>query len=147
MAVAASEQTTVNHYIAQASGAAISERELAQFVSAWQKLGEIELAFRESAVEIVEEQGFTPERFNAILEAFRNQAEPTPALTNQEKEKLDTIVAQIEPLRQRTQVQMENALQSEGLAPDRFSEIYNTIQQDETLQQRVQQMMESQIGQ
>jgi hypothetical protein len=91
------------------------------------------------AKQILDSEQLTVDRFNQIQQSQQNpQApQPTPPITPQERQKYDRVVSKLDELRQSTRQKMDQALQSEGIERERFSQILAQVRQDAELRARV----------
>ncbi len=123
--------------------ATVSTEELTQFASAFRAVQEIDQASRQEIVALVQQAGFEPQRFGAIAESLQNQTELTPPLAEGEEERFFAVAQQIQQMQERIQTQMVEAVEAEGLEPQRFQEIFAAVRDDETLQNRVEQLLQN----
>jgi len=127
--------------LAQANN--VSSSELQQFASAIKKLFAIEQQSRAQIVEVIQNEGFTRERFTEIYEAQTNpEAQPQSEISQSEMESFQQVVAQAQEIRQESQVRKEEAVAQSGLDVDRFNEILAAIQNSPELQQEVEALIQ-----
>lgn len=127
--------------------APVSEQELTQFASALMQLQTIQNAYDEQVVAVVQQEGLTPERFDQILMVARSpqeaEAENIPEVSEDEAASFERAVAQIGEIQNNARSEMQQAIQEEGLEIERFQEIIIAVNNDESLEERVRQIMES----
>ncbi|MDB9312806.1 DUF4168 domain-containing protein [Spirulina sp. CS-785/01] len=123
----------------------ISDQELEKFADAWISVVNIERDTRQEIVEIVQDAGFEPQRFGDIAEAYQSQTEPTPPLTSEEETSFEQAAQQIQSLRENTRNEMQQAVRSQGLDPQRFSELLTAVREDQALQEEVKNMIQDRI--
>lgn len=125
----------------------VSSDELEKFASAIKQLLEIEQQSRAQIAQVIETQGFTQERFTEIYQAQRNpEQQPTPQISDEEKQKFEQVVQQAIEIRQQSQAQKEEAVQNQGLDVDRFNEILTAIQQSPELQEQVEVLLKDEAN-
>ncbi|NEO26429.1 MAG: DUF4168 domain-containing protein [Kamptonema sp. SIO4C4] len=136
-------QTALAAEVKQAEN--ISSEELEQFADAWINVVSIERETRQEIVEIVQDEGFDPQRFGDIAQSYQEDSEPTPPLTAEEESNFEQAAQRIQTLRQETRNEMQQAVRSEGLEPQRFSELLTAVREDEALQEEVKGMIQERV--
>jgi Domain of unknown function (DUF4168) len=130
----------------------ISDAELQQFANVIPKLQEIERSAQQQLSQAIEEAGITQQRFNELYSSEqRSPNTPAPApdsapqaatpATPEERESFNQVLAEIQTINQQVQTQKIDVLRSEGLQPQQFNRILAAVQQDPSLQQQVQQLL------
>lgn len=126
--------------------APISDQELTQFANALMQIQTIQASYDTQVVSVVESVGLSPQRFDQILMILRSpqeaQAENIPEVGEEEVESFQQALVQIGTIQEETRTQMQQAIQSEGLELERFQEIIIVVNNDESLEGRVRQMLE-----
>lgn len=124
----------------------VSEAELEQFAHA---LVQVKIIEQNAILVILEEikaQGFSEERFNAIVSAPSPES-LEPPLTAAEQEKLTTINARVQAIEQQAMTQMTQAVVDQGLTYERYQAILVTVRQQPELKERAQQLVTEIVGQ
>lgn len=120
----------------------VDEEELQRFANAVEQIQTIEQTAQEEINQVLEGSGFSRERFSELYQAQQSpESGATTEATPEEQQSFDQAVTQIETILQGVQAEQVEAIQSEGLEPQRFSEILAAVRQDPSLQQQVQQML------
>lgn len=121
----------------------VSQSELEQFVRVIPQLQEIQQSAQQQAAQVIQESGLSTERFSEIYQSQQSGATPSAEVTSEEQQSYDEASTKIESLEQDVRSQQEEVLQTEGLEPQRFGEILVAVRQDPTLQQQVQELLQS----
>ncbi|MFO8037999.1 MAG: DUF4168 domain-containing protein [Sodalinema sp.] len=120
----------------------VSESDLERFAVAIQQIQEIEQQAQAQMIEVIESQGLTVERFNEIAQSQQDPSmEGQVDVSGEEAEIFDQAVERISGIRQEAEMEMETAVQQEGLDVEEFNLISQAVQQDPSLQQRVMEML------
>lgn len=120
----------------------VSPEELQKFAAAVKQLLQIERDSQLQIVQAIQNQGFSEQRFTEIFQAQRNpQAKPSQAISAEEKQKFDQVMAQAMQIQQQNQIKQEQAIKSQGFNLQRFNEILGFVQKDPGLIQKVQQLV------
>jgi hypothetical protein len=126
-----------------APAADVSSEDLQKFANAVRQIQTIQQDYQGRMAQAVEQQGLSQDRYLAIQESQTNpSAQPNTQVSEDEKQKFEQATAQVSQLQQEAESKMKEAVQAEGLDVKRFNEIFAAIQQDPSLQQQVQQMMQ-----
>jgi len=124
------------------SGSQVSSEELQKFAKSVKQLQVIEREADQEMIQAVQRRGLSGERFVEIYQAQQNpQAKPGKEVTSQERQQFEQAVKQVGDIQQKTELKMQQAIQSEGLEPVRFRQILAVVQRDPDLQRRVQQLL------
>ncbi|MGB3494961.1 MAG: DUF4168 domain-containing protein [Elainellaceae cyanobacterium] len=127
--------------------APISDQELVQFTNALTQIQVIQASYNTQVASVVETEGLSPERFDQILMVVRSPqeaaAENIPEVSEEEAGQFQRTLVQIGAIQDDTRSQMQQAIQEEGLALERFQEIIIVVNSDEDLEGRVRQMIET----
>ncbi len=131
--------------MAQASSTGeIPPEELQQFVQTLKQLREVEVQAQQQMAQAVQSQGLTPERFMEIL--GQNQQNPdsqAAEVSGDEKEKFDQALTQVRGILREAESQKLQVLQAQGMEPERFNQIIAAVQEQPSLQQQVQQLLQN----
>lgn len=121
----------------------VSSEELEQFARVIPQLQEIQQSAQQEAAQVIQDSGLSTERFSEIYQSQQAGTAPTAEVTPEEQQSYEAASTKIESLEQEVRSQQEEVLQSEGLEPQRFGEILVAVRQDPTLQQQVQELLQS----
>ncbi len=122
----------------------VSEADLERFAVAIQQIQAIEQQAQAQMIEVIESQGLTIERFNEIAQSQQDPSmQAEVEVSGEEVEIFDQAVERISGIRQEAEMEMETAVQQEGLDVEEFNLISQAVQQDPSLQQRVMEMLEN----
>lgn len=120
----------------------VSESDLERFAVAIQQIQAIEQQAQAQMIEVIESQGLTIERFNEIAQSQQDPSmQGQVDVSGEEAEIFDQAVERISGIRQEAEMEMESAVQQEGLDVEEFNLISQAVQQDPSLQQRVMEML------
>ncbi|MBE9129222.1 MULTISPECIES: DUF4168 domain-containing protein [unclassified Coleofasciculus] len=121
----------------------ISDQELEQFASVIKQLQSIQETGEVEMLEAVQRSGLSPERYLEILRGQSNtETQPTSEVTDEEQQNFEQARNRLIEIQQMMQSKMQQAVEAEGLNVERFEEILVAIQQNPTLQQRVEQLLQ-----
>lgn len=127
----------------QVPASQISDQELEQFASVIKQLQSIQETGEAQMIEAVQSEGLSPERYLEILQGQRNaETQPTSEVTDEEQQNFEQARNRLVEIQQMMQSKMQQAVEAEGLNVERFEQILVAIQQNPTLQQRVEQLLE-----
>lgn len=123
----------------------VSESEVEKFASAVKEFQSIQQEAQQEANQIIEGEDLSPERFSQILQTQQNpQAEaPAPEVSSEERQKFDQALEKLNTLQQSTRQRMDQALQTQGMERERFSQILAMVRQDASLRQRVEDQLKN----
>ncbi|MFP4100429.1 DUF4168 domain-containing protein [Coleofasciculus sp.] len=122
----------------------VSQEDLQKFASALEQLQSIEQETQVELVEAIENQGLSVERFQEIALAQQNpEIQPSTEISQAEVESFDQAAGQVTQIQQQAQTRMQEAVEREGLDAQQFSQIGAALQQDPTLQQQFQEMLQN----
>lgn len=127
----------------------VSDEELETFLDVSSELQEIQMGSQQEMIAVVEDEGLTVEKYNAIAEA-EQMGQPTDELEDVSSEDLEKYVqasTQIAEMEEELEPEFEQIIEENGMEMDRFQEINMALQQDPALQQRIQEMMQSSMQQ
>jgi hypothetical protein len=104
----------------------------------------IEQGANQQIMQVIGQSGLSQPRFLEIYKAQRSpSAQPTKAVTSQEKQQFDKAFTSLRSIQQKANTEMQQVLQKEGLQPESFNKIEAAVRQDPQLQQKVRQMIQS----
>ncbi len=123
---------------------AIADGDLQKFVSAAKKLEAISIERNTQVTQAVQKEGLTVDRFKEIFLAQKEpNAQTTNKISDEEKQRFDRAIAQLNQIQKETQTKMGTAVQAEGFEVPRFLQILDSIQKNPDLQKKVEQMLRS----
>ncbi|ACK73472.1 hypothetical protein PCC7424_5121 [Gloeothece citriformis PCC 7424] len=115
----------------------ISSEELQKFVAAIKQIEQIEYKAQEQMAQAVEQEGLTTERFLEIGNSNSNTE-----VSSQEQEQFSGALAKVQEIAEKAESDKKNVLEEQGFEIERFNQIIAQIQQDPSLKQQVQQMLQ-----
>jgi len=122
----------------------VSQEELQKFASALEQLQSIEQETQVELVQAIESQGISVERFQEIAIARQNpQIQPSTEISQREVENFEQAADQVTQIQEQAQTRMQEAVEREGLDAQQFNQIGAALQQDPTLQQQFQEMLQN----
>ncbi len=120
----------------------VSESDLERFAVAIQQIQAIEQQAQAQMIEAIESQGLTLDRFNEIAQSQQDPSmQGQVDVSGEEVEIFEQAVERITGIRQEADLEMETAVEQEGLNVEEFNLIAQAVQQDPSLQQRVMEML------
>ncbi|NES84354.1 MAG: DUF4168 domain-containing protein [Moorea sp. SIO2B7] len=131
--------------LAEASNSPLSTEDLQKFANAAVRVIIIKNQALRQIGAAIKNQGFSPERFEAIVKAERSQTALNPALTDDEKQKLAALDSQIKTIEQQAQNLMRQEVEAQSLNPQRFQEISKMVKEDRELRQQVENLIKKQV--
>ena len=129
--------------ISQASESNISQSELQQFAKIIEKIYVIDNEKTQQIVQILQKEGMSVDRFNAIVKWKKNQEAPTPPVSDSEMKNFEKVIAQIAPVQEQANVKIKEVFETQELEVERFNQILEAVSQDPKLQGQVQQILEN----
>jgi hypothetical protein len=114
-----------------------TDAEISDFASAYRSIQGIKQDAEAEMVKAVEAEGLSIEQFNSIVD---NQIDDTGALTNTseaETTQFEAAVDAIIAIRQSAELDMESAIEKEGISVERFNQIIDQASQDDALKQQI----------
>lgn len=122
----------------------IAPEDLQKFSNAIKQLQVIQQESITQMSQVVLREGLSEQRFIQIYQSQRNpSAQPTVKITQEEQQKFEQASTRIREVQQTNQVKMMQVVEKEGLDVERFNQILAAVRQNPTLQQKVQQMIQS----
>lgn len=122
----------------------IAPEDLQKFSNAIKQLQVIQQESITQMSQVVQREGLSEQRFIQIFQSQRNpRAQPTVKITQEEQQKFEQANTRIREVQQKNQVKMMQVVEKEGLDVERFNQILAAVRQNPTLQQKVQQMIQS----
>lgn len=127
----------------------VSDEELETFLDVSSELQEIQMGSQQEMIAVVEDAGLSVEKYNTISEA-EQMGQSTDELEDVSEEDLENYIeasTQIAEMEEELEPEFEQIITENGMDMDRFQEINMALQQDPALQQRIQEMMQSNMQQ
>ncbi|MFW5695714.1 MAG: DUF4168 domain-containing protein [Alkalispirochaeta sp.] len=118
----------------------VSDQELESFVAALEEVQEVQQDMATESQESVQGSDMGEERFQELYQARQSGSEPANAASDAEDEEFDELMEDIQAIQEESNAAMVEAVEDEGLDVQRFNEIAQAIQQDQSLMQRMQEM-------
>lgn len=122
--------------MAQVEQEEITDTELSQFADTFQQMRMMNQDVQMKMSEVVSNEEMEIKRFNEIHQASLDPAVEVE-VTDEEKEKYDNIVSEIEKMQVDFQSKMEETISDSGLTVERYQEIATQLQTDAALQERL----------
>ncbi len=120
----------------------VGEAELEQFVNAAREVQTIQQESRVRSVEVIENEGLTTERFNEILTVQQDPAAaPVADVGDDELENFERALIEIADIQQGARIEMQEAIQAEGMDVERFNEILALLRENPDLQAEVERIL------
>lgn len=123
----------------------VSEEELTTFVGIVQKLQPLGMEAQQKMLAAVEDEGIDVQRFTEIMNA-QQMPESDADISKEEMDKYEKAQDAVDKIQDDVQAQMNEIIEDNGMSTDRYEEIMMVVQQDQALMQRVQQMMQPDMG-
>ncbi|HEY9644679.1 MAG TPA: DUF4168 domain-containing protein, partial [Coleofasciculaceae cyanobacterium] len=129
--------------------------EVQQFANALKQMRSIHDDAQTQALQILQGQGLTVQRFNEILQSQQpaatqpggqapsTPAQPNPPVAPEEQQKFNQALTQITQIQQSVEQRMEQAITGSGLNVQRFNQIFSIARQDQGLKQRIEQVLQN----
>jgi hypothetical protein len=125
----------------------VTDAELETFVDTILELEPIQEKANEEIEEVIQEEGFTLERFQQILMAMQNpQLAGQVNVTNDEQEKLAEMQPKLMQIQMDAEEQMIAKIEDGGLSVERYQQITQSIQQREDLQEKFEALIVEKTG-
>ncbi len=127
---------TATSLLAQADQEKVTDAELDQFATVFQQMRMMNQEVQQKMAQTVAEENMDIQRFNEIHKAQLDPAKEVKT-SEEEQEKYEEIVAEIEDVQLDFQEKMEEAIQKSGLSIERYQQIATRLQTDAELQERL----------
>jgi hypothetical protein len=124
--------------LAQASPLDITAADITNFANAYEAIQTIKQDAENDMVAAVEAEGLTVEQFNTIAQT-QLEAEDDVAtdVSDEETAQFRTAVEEIIAIRQTAELEMQTAIEAEGLSVEDFNQILAQAEEDTDLQQQI----------
>lgn len=127
---------TATSLLAQADQEKVTDAELDQFATVFQQMRMMNQEVQQKMAQTVAEEEMDIQRFNEIHKAQLDPAKEVKT-SEQEQEKYEEIISEIEEVQLDFQKKMENAIQKSGLTIEKYQQIATRLQTDAELQERL----------
>lgn len=127
---------TATSLFAQADQGKVTDAELNKFATVFQQMRMMNQEVQQKMAQTVAEEEMEIQRFNEIHTAQLDPAKEVKT-SEEEQEKYEEIVSEIEEVQLDFQEKMENAIQQSGLSVERYQQIATRLQTDAELQERL----------
>lgn len=123
----------------------VSDSELTQFADAYVKVQMQNQVAQQEMMTIIEDEGLEVERFSAIQEAAMDPEKKSDA-TSDEMKKHASAISKMEELQPELEKKAVNEIESTGISIDRYKTLASAIQQEKSLQERLQAILVERQG-
>ncbi|MDG5814660.1 DUF4168 domain-containing protein [Chitinispirillales bacterium ANBcel5] len=123
----------------------LTEEDMVSFVEVNKQMIELQVEAEKEMVEIIEEQGFSIEKYIDIVTA-ENNPEAESVATGEELEKAQEISGKMEALDQQLHQRSLEIIDEGGLTPERYNQIAMSLQNSPEYQERYNELMEQELG-
>jgi len=124
----------------------VSDKELEKFSNAMDKAQTIQQNAQGKMVQAIQDEGLTVNEYKQIVQSTQQtqQGQQSQANFSQDKlEKARSASQEVGKIQSQTQQQVVKAIQKQGMEPDRFQQILMAIRGDKDLQERYQDMTQT----
>lgn len=121
--------------------AEVSDAELVQFASAFNKIQSIDQQLQQKMLAAVQNEGIDVQKFNEILNAQQDPNQEVDA-TEEELKKFASAHKAVEQIQNQAQQDMQKVITDNKLTVPRYQDIMMAIQSDPDLQQKLQKLIE-----
>lgn len=139
------QATTVE--VVDVTPAAISDSDIPTFAKAYQEVQLLRLQAEQEMAQVVEDEGLSIDRFNAIAETQLSGGAESPEdvakvaekakISKKENKQFKAAVDRIVAIRQSTEAEMEKVIEADGLTIDTFNSILEQSADDPDLQRKI----------
>ncbi|MDX1364196.1 DUF4168 domain-containing protein [Arenibacter latericius] len=123
-----------------AQGTSVSDAELTRFATAYQKLQIQQQVTQQTMMKAIEEEGIEVKRFSEIQQASMDPNKEVEA-TKEEMELHKKALSKIEKMQPELEKKINEEITSTGMTMEQFEALAKEIQQDRSLQERLQAIM------
>lgn len=124
----------------QTSPGTVSDADLLQFTNAMMAIQDIQNQGQSQMLQVLEEEGMDVQKFNEIMQKKSNPMDTT-ALPAEDEAQFNKIDARLQEIEMNLNAQSEAAIEEAGMSVEDYQGILAEIQQDTTLQRKVQELM------
>lgn len=121
----------------------VTDEQFDKFAKAFQTVQQENNKAQMEMVAVIEEEGLTAERFNTIHQASIDPNTESDA-TDKEKKQHQAALSKLEAKNEKLQAQMEEKIKASGLSMEKYQEIYQLVQTDPEMQQKLMERFQSQ---
>lgn len=120
----------------------IGRDELKKFTVALKQVFTISNETDQKVAQLIEKSGIPFERFREINRAKRDTSfKPTTPITTAEQQTYEQTMVKILEIDKSAKGRMDQAIQSQGIKPERFGQILSAVQKDQNLQKQVEELL------
>ena len=123
-----------------AQGTSVSDAELTKFATAYRKLQIQQQVTQQTMMKAIEEEGIEVKRFSEIQQASMDPNKEVEA-TKEEMELHKKALSKIEKMQPELEKKINEEITSTGMTMEQFEALAKEIQQDRSLQERLQAIM------
>ena len=123
--------------VAQAAAPDLTDEEISNFADAYRSIQTIKQDAEADMVDAVESEGLSIEQFNALVDNQINEEGALTGVSEEESTQFEAAIDSIIAIRQTAELEMQSAIENQGISVDRFNQIINQASQDETLKQQI----------
>lgn len=123
-----------------------SDEEIENFVSATKEVIKLQSKIEQEMISAIESTSLSVERFNEIMIAQQNQQDMEAAATEEELEAFSQAAQKIIEIQSEMQEEIFEVLNEEGIDVNTYQEIIVSYQQNPQLQQKIDTMLEEEMG-
>ncbi len=131
----------------QAQVDSVTDAELKKFVDSTTEIQKIQQSTQQEVKKLVNDEGMKFRRFQMIMMSKQNpQLADSIQTTQQEEQTIQKIQPQLQQISQDAQQQFVQAIQDEGLTPQRYQQIAQAVRTNPELSQRFQEIASDSSG-
>lgn len=122
----------------------VSQEDLEKFAQAVKAIQTIEEQAQTEMTQALENEGLNFDQYRTILQGQENpEAQAASEVTQDQKESFKRVNNRVAEIQEAAQSKMQEAVEAQGLKVERFQEISMAIQQNPTLREQIQQLLQS----
>ncbi|TPE42695.1 DUF4168 domain-containing protein [Pontibacter mangrovi] len=127
----------------QAQPQNFSDADLQQFADASTRLMAVQQEGEATMMSILEEEKLSVDKFNAMAQAHQQQKLDEVEATTEEKAAFNKAAERIMAIQPTFEADIKAAIQKDGMSLEKYEQIMLAYRQDQALQQRVNQLMQT----
>ncbi|MCP9201016.1 DUF4168 domain-containing protein [Gramella sp. GC03-9] len=120
----------------------VSDSELSEFAQVFQQIRMVNQEAQQEMIAVVQEEEFELKRFNEIHQAKMNPQQEIET-TEAEDKKYKVVVDELQTIQPKYQEKIETVISDSDLSMERYQQLAMALRSDQSLQQRLQEMMKS----
>ena len=117
----------------------VSEKELKKFANVLEEAQQIQQGQRKKMKSAVEETGISLNRYSQIMRQMqrsRGDTSQSVDMTSEERQQIQDANKAVQSIQSKTQQKITQAIEDEGMQPQRFQKILQAVRTDTSLQKR-----------